>query len=149
MFSVVISCSPQFHIDKSRDHREKAINKGAVFSSSVDTMIINDTIISERTFQVNDTVYIELTKTIEIEKIVKETGEIRYISKKDKRVENRFVKKEGDRDFKLAKLDKAIQKAKAKEEAKAYSVWFWIILGAVLMKILDLLRNKYLPKKTD
>ena len=137
---LLVSCTPQFHINKANKHTKKAIDKGAVLTPLIDTLYINDTIITEQTFRINDTVYIELTKTIE--KVVHQTGEIRYITKKDKRKEVRQVKVDSRRNFKLDKLDKKTEKVTARKQGKNNSYWWiWLLTGFLGGYFL----NKYIP----
>jgi len=125
------SCAPQFHINRAKKHTEKAIDKGAVFTASNDTTYINDTIVTVKRFTVNDTVYIETVKTVE--KIVTTAGEIRYITKKDKRKEVRQEKVEAKRAFKLAKEDKKVEKVKARKSGRNGSLWYILLIVASII----------------
>ena len=126
------SCTPQFHINKAKKHTKKAIDMGAVLKPSIDSLLIYDTIVVRRKFIVNDTVYIETIKTIE--KVVYQVGEIRYITKKDKRKEARQVKVDSRRNF---KLDKSKQKTKRVESrVKKRTFPYWIIILILVAIIL-------------
>ena len=139
----LISCSPQFHINKAKKHTEKAINKGAIFTASNDTVYINDTIITERTFTRNDTVFLERTKTIE--KVVYQSGEIRYITKHDKKVEVRKEKKAVKREYKLDKValrgDNKLKKVALKSTASR-SNWIILFILVAIITIYLLWKNK-------
>ena len=78
---LIASCSPQYHINKAKKHTNKAIKKGATFTETSDTTQTN-TVVDSNYIQ-NDTVYIEITKIIE--KVITKEGEVRYITRKDKR----------------------------------------------------------------
>jgi len=83
------SCgSAQFHISKAEKHTQKAIEKGAIFTSSTDTVTVSN--ITYDTTTVGDTVFISSIETVV--KTVTEMGEIRYISKLDKRREFKLQK---------------------------------------------------------
>ena len=125
------SCTPQFHINKAKKHTAKAIDKGAVFKPSNDTLYISDTIIVRRTFIVNDTVYIETIKTIE--KVVYQTGEIRYITKKDKRKEARQVKVDNRREFKLDKSKQKTERVEARVKNRKFPYWIIILILALII----------------
>jgi hypothetical protein len=127
IFSLILaSCSPQFHINKAKKHTAKAIDKGAILTTSNDTLVINDTIVTDRTFTINDTVYIERIKTVE--SVVYQVGEIRYITKKDKRKEHRSVKRENKRDYKLDKSKEKTKRVIVRKENKRSWLWGLLIL---------------------
>lgn len=110
-------CSPQWHINKAEKHTEKAIEKGAEFNS--DTLYVRDTTIVS--YYKNDTVFIEKTVTNKV--YVK--GDVRYISKSDKRRERRDLRVQQKRDFKLQKIG-------TRRQGKR-SYWFvWLVVGIVL-----------------
>jgi hypothetical protein len=94
---LLASCSPQFHINKAKKHTKKAIEKGAEMQISTDTNEI--IIVSDSNYIKNDTVYIEIIKVIE--KVITKEGEIRYITRQDKRREYRKEKTEDKRDYKI------------------------------------------------
>ena len=106
-----VGCSAQQHIKKAKKHAEKAIKKGAKITPDVDTLVINkiDTLTEVR----NDTVFTKITETV-TETITKD-GEIRYITKSDKRKERRLEKDLRDKEHKLKKLQ---AKLDAKTEVK-------------------------------
>ncbi len=125
-----VACSPQFHINKAKRQTQKAIDKGAVITHRADT--IRDTIIEVIEYTKNDTVFIEITKTIE--RVVTKKGEVRYITRKDKRREYRKEKKESKRDFKLSIQDKKIERTEAKAKNKNRS--WWIVVFSILILLL-------------
>ena len=127
------ACTPQFHINKAQKHTNKAIEKGATFTAKTDT--IHDTLTLERTFTRNDTVFVERVSTIE--KVVYERGEIRYITRQDKRRTHREDKKKSKRKYKLSKQDRKINKVKARKSKKSFGLWkIILILGAIILSIL-------------
>ncbi|MCH9715778.1 MAG: hypothetical protein K0U52_01655 [Gammaproteobacteria bacterium] len=77
--------------------------------------------------------FIEITKTIE--RVVTKKGEVRYITRKDKRREYRKEKKESNRDFKLSIQDKKIERTKAKAKNKNRSWWIVVFLILILLLI--------------
>ena len=91
------SCSPQFHINKAKKHTNKAIEKGADMTIYTDTNEV--VVVSDSNYIKNDTVYIEIIKVIE--KVITKEGEIRYITRQDKRREYRKDKTEDKRDYKI------------------------------------------------
>jgi len=91
------SCSPQFHINKAKKHTNKAIKKGADMTIYTDTNEV--VVVSDSNYIKNDTVYIEIIKVIE--KVITKEGEIRYITRQDKRREYRKDKTEDKRDYKI------------------------------------------------
>ena len=128
---LLVSCTPQFHINKAKKHTKKAIDKGAVLKPSNDTIYINDTIITVRTFRINDTVHIETIKTIE--KVVYQVGEIRYITKKDKRKEARQVKVDSRREFKLDKSKQKTERVVARVKNRKFPYWIIILILALII----------------
>lgn len=94
---LLASCSPQFHINKAKKHTKKAIEKGADMQIYTDTNEI--ILVSDSNYIKNDTVYIEIIKVIE--KVITKEGEIRYITRQDKRREYRKEKTEDKRDYKI------------------------------------------------
>lgn len=94
---LLASCSPQFHINKANKHRDKAIKKGADMQIYADTNQI--VIVSDSNYIKNDTVFVEIIKVIE--KVITKEGEIRYITRQDKRREYRKQKTEDKRTHKI------------------------------------------------
>ena len=128
------SCKAQYHIERMAKHQQKAINKGATFTN--DTTVIHDTITEVKTFTRNDTVFIE--KVVTLTEYITTEGEIRYITKKDKRKERKEEKKEAKHERKeekkKAKRDYKIEKKKAKK-----SYWYvWLPVLAALLYIVYL-----------
>ena len=137
---IITSCSSQFYINKSKRAIVKAIDKGAVLKPSNDTLYVNDTIILTEIVKQGDTIYKTVTKTVE--RVVYQTGEIRYISKKDKRKEARKVKIDSKREYKLEVLDKKTEKIAVKNKNKKRSYWLlWLLIGVsvgyLLKKIIE------------
>ena len=127
------SCGVQHHINKAKKHTEKAIDKGAIFTASNDTLYVNDTIITERTFTRNDTVFLERIKTIE--KVITQSGEIRYITKHDKRVEVREEKKAVKREYKLDKAKEKTKRVIVRKENKKGSKWIILFILVAIITI--------------
>ena len=126
-------CAFYVHINKASKHTEKAIDKGAIFTASNDNLYVNDTIITERIIKRGDTVYIERIKTIE--KIVTRNGEIRYISKKDKRVEVRVKKKAIKREYKLNRSKEKTKRVESRISKRKYIKWFILFILAVIITL--------------
>ena len=83
----IFGCTAQRHLELADRHQEKAIKKGAVLTQITDTLYIDnfnfDTIVK------NDTVFIYKTVT----QTIREAGEVRYITRLDKRIERRIKRK--------------------------------------------------------
>ena len=137
---LIASCTPQYHINKAKKHTNKAIKKGAAFTETSDTIQTN-TVVDSNYIQ-NDTVYIEITKVIE--KIITKEGEVRYITRKDKRREYRKQKTEDKREYKLELQDKKTAKHIAKADSKLWNklIIILILLGIILIYLYEKTRQK-------
>lgn len=137
---LLASCTPQYHINKAKKHTNKAIKKGATFTETSDTIQTN-TVVDSNYIQ-NDTVYIEITKIIE--KVITKEGEVRYITRKDKRREYRKQKTEDKRDYKLELQDKKTAKHIAKADSKLWNklIIILILLGIILIYLYEKTRQK-------
>ena len=137
---LLASCTPQYHINKAKKHTNKAIKKGATFTETSDTIQTN-TVVDSNYIQ-NDTVFIEITKVIE--KIITKEGEVRYITRKDKRREYRKQKTEDKRDYKLELQDKKTAKHIAKADSKLWNklIIILILLGIILIYLYEKTRQK-------
>jgi hypothetical protein len=137
---LIASCSPQYHINKAKKHTNKAIKKGATFTETSDTVQTN-TVVDSNYIQ-NDTVYIEITKIIE--KVITKEGEVRYITRKDKRREYRKQKTEDKRDYKLELQDKKTAKHIAKANSKLWNklIIILILLGIIIIYLYEKTRQK-------
>lgn len=137
---LIASCSPQYHINKAKKHTNKAIKKGATFTETSDTTQTN-TVVDSNYIQ-NDTVYIEITKIIE--KVITKEGEVRYITRKDKRREYRKQKTEDKRDYKLELQDKKTAKHIAKADSKLWNklIIILILLGIIIIYLYEKTRQK-------
>jgi len=137
---LLASCTPQYHINKAKKHTNKAIKKGATFTERSDTVQTN-TVVDSNYIQ-NDTVYIEITKVIE--KVITKEGEVRYITRKDKRREYRKQKTEDKRDYKLELQDKKTAKHIAKADSKLWNklIIIVILLGIILIYLYEKTRQK-------
>jgi hypothetical protein len=115
------SCgTAQFHINKAEKHTAKAISKGAIFTDSTDTLIVNNT--THDTTTVNDTVFVRSIETIV--KTVTESGEIRYISRADKRREHRLEKQNKRLEKKNKRLEARLtyKNERSKDKTKRVAV---------------------------
>jgi len=131
---LLVSCTPQFHINKAKKHTKKAIDKGAVLTilkPSNDTLYVSDTIVLTEIVKQGDTIYKTVTKTVE--RVVYQTGEIRYISKKDKRKEARQVKVDNRREFKLDKSKQKTERVEARVKNRKFPYWIIIIILALII----------------
>jgi dihydroxyacetone kinase-like predicted kinase len=129
----VVSCSPQFHINKAKKHTEKAISKGAVITSNEST-VINDTIVLTEIVERGDTIFKTVTKTVE--KVIYKDSEIRYITKKDKRKEVKAVKRKDKLNFKKDKLNIKLERVRTRRKKR--SLWYvWLLIGSVAGYILN------------
>ena len=137
---LIASCSPQYHINKAKKHTNKAIKKGATFTETSDTTQTNTVVDSN--YIHNDTVYIEITKIIE--KVITKEGEVRYITRKDKRREYRKQKTEDKRDYKLELQDKKTAKHIAKADSKLWNklIIILILLGIIIIYLYEKTRQK-------
>lgn len=128
--SVLLSCKAQYHIERAEKHREKALKKGATFTNDT-TYVYGDTIIN--TYW-KDSIRV-------IEKIVTNTeyieGEIRYITKKDKRIARRKERKADKYRFKLRKKEIQVEKKKSR--------WFvWLVIGSIITLLIQFVWKHYL-----
>lgn len=130
------SCKAQYHINKAEKHREKALKKGAVFTTKKDTLYLTDTL--TRIELRNDTVFVTNTVT----KIITEEGEIRFITRSDKRKERRLQERIRRDSVKLlrlqARLDKRIVQTQERndtkrERIKNRSSWSWWIVVLLIV----------------
>lgn len=130
------SCKAQYHINKAEKHREKALKKGATFTSNTDTLYLTDTLTTIE--QRNDTVFITNTVT----KIITEEGEIRFITRSDKRKERRLQERIRRDSVKLlrlqARLDKRITVTQERndtkrERIKHRSSWSWWLVVLLIV----------------
>lgn len=148
---LLVSCTPQFHINKSKKHLTKAIDKGAVINTEVETVTEIDTL------RIYDTIVNDSTITIHKTIRTYEKGEIRYISKRDKREENRLKKLLAKYRFKLSKdsLDFIEYKAKqegrtarttVRQENKKCKIWLWLLIGAAIPFVLKIVIRFYIGK---
>ena len=132
---LLLGCSPQYHIEKAYKHTKKALEKGAVLST-IDTLIIKDTV-REVKFR-NDTTYITNT----IVRTVTEAGELRYVTRVDKRREYKLEKQLNRLEAKNKRLNERLEAKKERiivrtdartERAKNRSLWWlWLLLGFII-----------------
>lgn len=127
-FIFLIGCTAQQHLQKAHKHQIKAIEKGAVFIPEIDTVFTTDTLTTiERK---NDTVFVTNT----VIQIQREKGEVRYITRKDKKKERKIQKTQNRRRHQLEKI-----------EARQGSRWEWwliVLLIATFTLYLYLTRKK-------
>lgn len=127
-------CNPQWHIERADTHVKKAEKKGAVITNDT-TYIYGDTIITSYYRDSIQVVEKIITNTVFVE------GEVRYITRKDKRREYRDSRKRRKHDFRLKKQE---IKAEVKKARRWSLFWIGLITGSLLTIILKLLWNKYL-----
>lgn len=131
----------QQHIEAASRHTAKAIKKGAVLSHKTDTLILSN-IISD-TITLRDTTFITNT----IEKTIIEAGDIRYITRVDKRREDQFKKRIYKDSITIAKLvirknakvgvstkkqEEKTERIKIRRESRRFNWLIWIIVGYLL-----------------
>ena len=143
LIAILLSCSPQYHIERADKHVKKAIKRGAKIDIKIDTLIINDTI--TETFTYNDTTFVTNTIT----RYVTSQGELRYITKVDKRKEYRLEKRIQSDSSKLirlqTRLDAKNERVAVKSNNKVKKValrsnrkgWIWLLIGIALGIIID------------
>ena len=117
----------------------KAVYKGAVLNSDSDTLFMS----SIDTLNVRDTVYIMETITNTITK----EGDVRYITRSDKREESRLEKRIYKDSITIAKLiirknakvgvstkkqEEKTERVKVRRESRKSKWWMWIIIGYLL-----------------
>tara|TARA_R110000824_G_scaffold32723_2_gene105470 strand:+ start:421 stop:921 length:501 start_codon:yes stop_codon:yes gene_type:complete len=139
---LLFSCkTAQQHIELAKKHTTKAESKGAVITTKTDTLILSN-IISD-TITLRDTTFITNT----IEKTIIETGEIRYITRVDKRKENQLKKRIYKDSITIAKLvirknakvgvstkkqEEKTERIKVRRESRRSNWLIWIIVGYLL-----------------
>ena len=136
---LLCSCSTQNLIQRADKLKNKAISKGAVFTKDTITEIDTLTTIEFRNDTVFSTSYINTHTFTE--------GEVRYITRSDKRKEfklekqvNRLEAKNNRLEERLkAKNERVIVRNKTKvERIKNRSLWWlWLLIGSVLGIIID------------
>mgnify|MGYP003648681213 CR=1 FL=1 len=117
----------------------KAVYKGAVLNSDSDTLFMS----SIDTLNVRDTVYIMETITNTITK----EGDVRYITRSDKREESRLEKRIYKDSITIAKLiirknakvgvstkkqEEKTERVKVRRESRKSKWWMWILVGYLL-----------------
>ena len=115
------SCGTQRLLERADKLTQKAIDKGAVIEKDT-TYVLGDTIID--TVIKNDTVFV--TKTVTNTEYIE--GEIRYVTKKDKRRERRQQRKNDRRYYKVQKIETRLEGKAAIKEAKAHGWLFDLLL---------------------
>jgi len=132
-------CSSQYYIQRAQKHQQKAIHKGAKLTNKTDTLYLTDTTQTIETIieTINDTVYITntvyITKTVT--KIVKEHGEVRFVTRRDKRYEHREA------------MRSTLQKGKTdrttiRNEGRGRWEWWIIVILVVAFAIYLFITNK-------
>lgn len=128
-FTVLSSCGVQYHINQAEKHRDKALKMGAVFTP--DTIRMNgDTIV--RTYYRNDTLFVEreITKTVYID------GEIRYITKWDKRKEYKIIRQKDRLNAKQKRVEtrqeNKTERTHVRRENRRSWWWLWLIIGGFI-----------------
>ena len=130
-FVLLVGCSPQFHIKRAHKQQEKAINKGAIFIPTNDTIF--ETTFKIDTLTINDTTYITRTNTIT--NTIIQDGEVRYITKRDRRLERKQAQRIYKDSIKIVKL---IERQEAKTQRTTVRAenrnrwWLWLLIGFVV-----------------
>tara|TARA_R110000868_G_scaffold78911_3_gene224741 strand:- start:3371 stop:3886 length:516 start_codon:yes stop_codon:yes gene_type:complete len=158
--SLILSCSTQRLIERGDKLQDKIIKRGGVITRITDTLLINDTI--TEIFTRNDTNFVNNT----IIRYVTEQGEIRYITKSDKRKEHRLEKRIHSDSVVIAILQKKNERLEIRQSGKTNRVavrgnnkvekvalrrngskwWLFIIIGYLLNFVVRFLIDRYLPK---
>jgi len=135
---VVNGCTPQRLIQRADKLSNKAIKKGAVLVSNVDSIYITDTITEMVTR--NDTTYV--TRYINNTVTVTEKGQVKYVTRTDKRQERKLAERIRQDSVKMvrlqARLDKRMKQSDNKAETKQERIknrgrWeWWIIIILVI-----------------
>lgn len=141
---VLSSCGAQYHIQRAETHREKALSKGAIFTN--DTIRIDgDTTIV--TYFKNDTLFLEreVVKTVFVE------GEIRYITRVDKRREYKIIRQRNRLEAKQERIatrqENKTERTKVRQENKRSLWWLFLLIGFVIGILFPLIKKlvlKYL-----
>ena len=131
---LLCSCSVQHHIQRADIQTKKAIKKGAVFSKDTLSKIDTLTTIEFRNDTVFSTSYINTHTTTQ--------GEIRYITRQDKRNELKLQKQVNRLEAKNKRLterlnarnERVITRHKTKvERINNRSLWWlWLLIGIIL-----------------
>jgi len=143
-------CSSQYYIQRAQKHQQKAIHKGAKLTNKTDTLYLTDTTQTIETIieTINDTVYITntvyITKTVT--KIVKEHGEVRFVTRRDKRYERRLEMKLKRYEHREA-MRSTLQKGKTdrttiRNEGRGRWEWWIIVILVVAFAIYLFITNK-------
>tara|TARA_R110000822_G_scaffold26529_2_gene79793 strand:- start:21 stop:485 length:465 start_codon:yes stop_codon:yes gene_type:complete len=143
---LLLSCSPQYHIERADKHVQKALNKGAVITNKVDTLTQYDTI--TETFTRNDTTFITNT----VIRYITSQGEVRYVTRQDKRNEFKLQKQVNRLDAKNERLTTRLnaknERVVTRHDTKIKRIenrswWYlWLLIGGVL----GFLVRRYLVK---
>lgn len=129
--AALYSCSAPYHIKRAKKQQEKAISKGAVFVPTNDT--IYETTFTTDTLTINDTTYITLTNTLT--NTIFESGEVRYITRWDRRKERQQAQRIYKDSIKIVKL---IERQEAKTQRTTVRAknrnrwWLWLLIGFVV-----------------
>lgn len=142
LFSLFSCKNAQRYVEKSEKFKNKAIELGATFSSDT-TYIHGDTIVN--TYTQNDTVFVvqTITDTIQLD------GEIRYVTRWEKRQEKKEKKKQDkiEKDEREHNQKVEIIEARRKHKKGVWSGWVWI--SAILAFIAGMYLRGKLNKKKD
>tara|TARA_R110000868_G_C10829117_1_gene759231 strand:+ start:810 stop:1274 length:465 start_codon:yes stop_codon:yes gene_type:complete len=143
---LLLSCSPQYHIERADKHVQKALNKGAVITNKVDTLTQYDTI--TETFTRNDTTFITNT----VIRYITSQGKIEYVTRQDKRNEFKLQKQVNRLDAKNERLTTRLnaknERVVTRHDTKIKRIenrswWYlWLLIGGVL----GFLVRRYLVK---
>lgn len=145
VFYALSSCSVQYHIQRAEKHREKALNKGAIFTPDTIRIDGDTTFI---TYFKNDTLFVER----EVVRNIYLDGEIRYVTRVDKKREYKIIRQKNRLNAKQVRVETRQEAKTDRTEVRRThkNRWYiWLIIGLVtgffLKQIITFLLNKYLP----
>lgn len=135
---VLSSCGAQYHIQRAEKHREKALSKGAVFTPDTIRIDGDTTCIS---YFKNDTLFVEK----EIVKTVYLDGEIRYVTKVDKRREYKLIRQGNRLNAKQERIqtrqENKTERTKVRQENKRSLWWLFLLIGFVIGILFPLIKK--------
>ena len=150
LVAILYGCGAQHYIEHSKKDIKKAIRKGAVINTEIDTVIVSDTI--TEIFTRNDTTFV----TRYIDRNVIQQGAIRYVTRVDKRREFKLEKRIQSDSTKILILQEKNNKLLIKKNAKTDRVtvrqenkkskwWLFVIIGYLLNLAVRFVISNYLP----
>ncbi len=136
------SCkTAQQHIEAAKRHSIKAVKKGALILHKADTLLV-EKIVSD-TLTVRDTTFV----TSHIVNTVIEKGEVRYVTRRDKKREAKMrdriyrdsititkltIRKNAKLGIATNKQENKTERVKTRQENKGSRWWIWVLVGYFL-----------------